>query len=184
MIQLLFALTVLFQVQAEPNSTPTDTNACTPSCGGNAYIQIDVRAQCMCIGEKCFKVGIGYDGASMTTSGHGKIKKTPPGEKYQTHENRYSTEYDDDALAMDIPENDTRGKWLHKPRDCAKAETYSTEGCIAVPCDMWPLLKQVYQQTDDESKKELTVCNGRSRGDRLRPPTGRPNRSDETKVDQ
>lgn len=144
----------------------TDTNACQTRCSGLSPIKIDVAGQCMCIEDKCFKVGIGSDGSMMTSSGVGQLKPTPPGEKYATHPND-STDYDNDAVAMGIHANDSVGKWIHKPANCVNAETYATKGCIAVPCDVWPLVKQAMRD-----EKELTVCHGRSGGP-MRPPNNR-----------
>lgn len=161
MLSFLFVSFVSVFIHAQ--STPTDTNACQTRCAGNAPVKIDVAGQCMCVGDKCFKVGIGHDGSMMTASGNGKLTKTPPGEKYKTYENNDSPA--DDAIAMGIPSNDAVGKWIHKPANCANAETYRTKGCIAVPCDVWTLVKDAYREGSD-----LTVCNGRSSGP-SRPPS-------------
>lgn len=162
MFLYLLGLILSFSVNAG-----TDTDACQTRCAGQSPVKIDVARQCMCVGNKCFKVGIGHDGSMMTKSGTGKLGPTPPGEKYQTFSTD-STGYDKDAIAMGIPGNDSVGKWIHKPANCVNAETYSTKGCIAVPCDLWPLLKQAMRE-----QAELTVCNGNSGS--YRPPNGRYN---------
>ena len=121
-------------------------------------VSINVSKQCMCLGKKCFKVGIGKDGYTMTTNGFGKLKKTPPGIKYKTYATS-KVEYDNDAIAMGIPQNDAVGKWIHKPKNCVRADTYRTHGCIAVPCEMWIELKAAMNES-----AELTVCGGRTGG--------------------
>lgn len=161
---LQYIVIVLMGVSA---SADTNTNACETRCAGNSPVQVDVAGQCMCVGNKCFKVGIGHDGSMMTTSGVGKLKPTPPGEKYATHPSD-STGYDNDAVAMGINANDVVGKWLHKPANCVNAETYRTKGCIAVPCDVWPMVKKAMRE-----ESELTVCNGRGKGPMRPPNSGR-----------
>lgn len=157
---ILYFLGLILSIIA---NAQTDTNACQVRCSGNAPVKIDVAGQCMCVEDRCFKVGIGWDGASMTDSGNGKLHPTPPGEKYQTFPTD-STAYDKDAIAMGIPGNDATGKWIHKPANCVNAETYHTKGCIAVPCDIWPILKNAMRKEAD-----LTVCNGYSGGARMHP---------------
>ncbi|MCC6137426.1 MAG: hypothetical protein IT287_02250 [Bdellovibrionaceae bacterium] len=151
MISTIFG--VLFSLSAYAQFPATES--CVMRCANQSPVKIDVAAQCMCVDDKCFKVGIGKNGPQMTYSGVGKLKPTPPGEKYKTYPTD-SIAYDNDGIAMGIDGNDVDGKWLHKPANCVPAEPYGTKGCIAVPCDMWPLLKQAMRD-----EKELTVCNGK-----------------------
>lgn len=150
MVSFIFSILFSFSAQAQVPAT----ESCEMRCANQSPIKIDVAAQCMCVDGKCFKVGIGKNGPQMTYSGVGKLKATPPGEKYKTYPTD-STGYDNDAVAMGIDGNDGVGKWIHKPENCVPAEPYGTKGCIAVPCDQWPLVKQAMRD-----QKELTVCNG------------------------
>lgn len=135
-----------------------DSDSCSTSCSGSKDVNIDVGGQCMCIGQKCFKVGIGAQGAGMTSNGFGVLGEAK-GELYQSKASD-STSYDNDAVAMGIFANDKTGKWIHKPANCVNAESYRTAGCIAVPCENWPLIKQAMKD-----KKTLAVCRGNSHSD-------------------
>lgn len=87
-------------------------------------VRINVAARCMCVGQDCFRVGIGSS-PSMTNNGTGRLGLV--GGTYNRRGGRYRTRrrtsrfYDDDAIAMGIPRNDSVGKWIHKPRNCGPA---------------------------------------------------------------
>ena len=125
---------------------------CTANCNGGD-VTVDLAAECMCLGQgKCFKVAIGKDGPTMTTSGNGTIGDAN-GAKYQTTQGPGTTGYDRDALAMGIPGNDAVGKWIHKTSGCGPGGGRQTLGCIAVPCDKWPDVKAM-------KGKSISVCGG------------------------
>lgn len=125
------------------------------TCNGNAAVKVDLGSKCACIKDECFKVAIGKNGPTQTHAGHGRIRKAQ-GAKYQTTPGPGTTSYDKDALDMGIQENTAVGKWLHKPQGCGSVEGNNglqTKGCIAIPCDMWPKLKE-------QIGEELEVCGG------------------------
>lgn len=130
--------------------------SCTANCEGGDMV-VDLEAACMCLnGNNCFHIAIGKDGPTMTTSGNGTIGDAN-GAKYKTTSGPGTTSYDRDALAMGIPGNDKVGKWIHKTSGCGpvsgKENARQTLGCIAVPCDKWPEVKQM-------KGKKISVCHG------------------------
>jgi hypothetical protein len=131
---------------------------CQTSCTQSGAVQVDLAKRCMCIKtgsiDSCFKISIGKNGPSMTTEGRGKMHPAE-GAKYQTKPGNGSTVYDNDAIAMGIPGNDSRGKWIHKTRNCSPGGGLSTKGCVAVPCDKWPVVKHAFLE-----KNEVVVCGG------------------------
>lgn len=128
---------------------------CQASCGGVSEldVRVDLEKKCMCVGRHCFKVGIGRSGPGQTRTGIGTLSNAN-GAKYQTLRST-SNRYDKDAVAMGILSNDRVGKWLHKPRNCVRAETYRTKGCIAVPCNEWHHIKNALNE-----KRKISVCRG------------------------
>lgn len=124
------------------------------NCGFNVAVSVDLNSKCMCVKGNCFLIGIGKNGPSMTTGGAGQLKEAK-GAKYQTKPGPGTTGYDNDAISTGIPGNDNVGKWIHKTRGCSAGGTNSTKGCIAVPCDKWPEVKQQMGQS-------LMICGGSS----------------------
>ena len=133
-------------------------------------VQIDLTAQCMCVGTSCFEVSIGRYGPNQTRNGTGRIGSAP-GKLYRTR-SQTSTSWDNDAVSMGIPQNDggktarginlpvtSGGKWIHKVgqtpdgKCITPAASYVTAGCVGVPCDKWPKVKGAMGQS-------LTVCGG------------------------
>lgn len=126
----------------------------------------DLEAQCMCIGNDCFEISIGKYGPKMTRNGTGIIGNAQ-GLRYRTKQGPGSTVWDNDALRMGIPQNDSGsgvkhitngGKWIHKTGQdkngkCIEPTTYTTLGCIGVPCDQWPKLKNAFGAS-------FSVCGG------------------------
>lgn len=156
---LLFLLAIGSLANAAGAASPK--GSCSAKCPGTTGVSVDLAEQCMCLsgGEGCFEIGIGAQGPSQTSSGTGKMHEAQ-GEKYQTKMGvDTSTRYDKDAIATGIPGNDSVGKWIHKPRNCAPAKSYGTKGCIAVDCENWPLIKKEFQMGSS-----ITICNGGSGG--------------------
>ncbi len=151
------ALLILFMsigaaAHAQQNGGSVECKTMCP--GGGADVIVNLAAKCMCLNKtNCFKVSIGKNGPTMTSNGTGKLGDAK-GARYQTKAST-STSYDNDALAMGIPGNDKFGKWIHKTRNCAPAGNNSTKGCVAVPCDKWPEIKQMKGKT-------IKVCGGGS----------------------
>lgn len=138
------------------------TGSCRTSCNSSqGTIQVDVRERCMCIsGSKCFRIdiGMGYSG-SETTNGVGKMAANVNlggGGRYQSKPYA-STSYDNDAISMGIFANTKHGKWIHKSNTegCGPGGARSTAGCIGVPCQYWPEVKQLGKQG-----ATVQVCNG------------------------
>lgn len=127
---------------------------CSSTCQANASVTVDLNAKCMCVKGKCFLIDIGKNGPSMTAGGGGQLGPAK-GAKYQTKSGPGTTSYDNDAIAMGIPSNDAVGKWIHKTRGCSQGGRNATKGCIAVPCDKWPEVKQ-------QMGEPLMVCGGSS----------------------
>jgi len=144
---------------------------CTSS---GSHVQIDLAAQCMCVGSTCVEVGIGMYGPNQTRNGTGVLgpatgglyngsRFSPPGTT------RWHGTGNEDGLSMGIPQNDrgasatgrnlavtNGGKWIHKTANCnSPARAYATAGCVAVSCEDWPLIKAATGQT-------VTVCGGAS----------------------
>lgn len=121
---------------------------------GNEQIVVNLKDRCMCTGKKCFKVDIGADGPSMTSSGSSEKKiEGCKGGEFQSKPNP-NNGYDNDCLKMDIGPNDSVGKWIHKTSGCKDGGTLSTLGCIGVPCEHWvDLVKQTRENTT-----KLEVC--------------------------
>lgn len=159
-----------------PRRRPTDgpcriSNSECRSSG--SQVQIDLAAQCMCVGRNCFQIAIGRYGPNQTRNGTGRIGRAP-GSRYRTR-SQTTTTWDNDAVSMGIPQNDAGralngrnlpvtagGKWIHKVgmdrngRCVSPPTSYRTAGCVGVPCDQWPLVKGAMGQS-------LTVCGGASR---------------------
>lgn len=131
--------------------------SCRSTCPGAAKFFVNLQDRCMCLSSgECFKIDIGKSGPSMTTSGIGKTHPAH-GAKYQTIEAppEGTVMYDKDAIATGIPGNDSVGKWIHKTQGCAQGGNTATKGCIAVPCDVWPLVKK-------EMGQPITICGSSS----------------------
>lgn len=124
------------------------------NCGFNVAVSVDLNSKCMCVKGNCFLINIGKNGPSMTTGGSGQLKEAK-GAKYQTKPGPGSTSYDNDAISTGIPGNDNVGKWIHKTQGCSPGGSNATKGCIAVPCDKWPEVKQQMGQP-------LMICGGSS----------------------
>jgi hypothetical protein len=130
--------------------------SCEVNCRGTSNpegeIRVDLQNRCMCLpGNKCFRVAIGTGGPPMTTQGTGRLGRAQ-GARYQTKAFAVDS-YDNDAIAMGIPENDVVGKWIHKTADCESPLTNQTAGCIGVPCERWREVKALMGST-------LDVCGG------------------------
>jgi len=142
-----------------------------------SQVQIDLAGQCMCVGSTCFEVAIGKYGPNQTRNGTGRIGRAS-GSAYSTTR-ATTTTWSTDAVSMGIPQNDsgtsasganlpvtTGGKWIHKVGvdsngRCIDPPTrYRTQGCIGVPCQSWPLVKNAMGQS-------LTVCGGASTDDEI-----------------
>ena len=138
-----------------------------PEClNSGSRVVADLEAQCMCVDDNCFEISIGKYGPKMTRNGTGIIGSAP-GSRYTTRPGPGTTSWDNDALRMGIPQNDSGagvsnitagGKWIHKTgRDangrCVEPTQYTTLGCIGVPCDQWPNMKAARGST-------FTVCGG------------------------
>jgi len=105
----------------------------------------------MCIdGGDCFLIDTGRGGPEQTQSGSANTHDAHGG-SYQTYPGPGSTSYDHDAIATGLPANDTVGKWIHKTERCAPGGRNATLGCIAVPCNKWPEVKQ-------QKGKRVFIC--------------------------
>lgn len=128
---------------------------CAISCGEGSAVTVDLANSCMCIGENnCFMVGIGRVGRRQVWDGHGILKKVEAakGRRFATT-NESTTFWNHDALATGTS-NDGPGKWVHKqPRCDSKRIGPVSLGCVEVPCDEWPKVKE-------EIGKEITICGG------------------------
>ena len=142
------------------------------SACGSADVRIDVANECMCYSGRCFKVFTAENGPLRTTNGTGIIKPLRTGTTsdslYQTLKTSDFT-YNNDALRMGIGANDSRQKWIHKPRNCSE----KTRGCIGVPCSEWVAFKRFI--TSSGFTKKISVCGGSQTGEesdlyRNRPP--------------
>lgn len=165
-LSILFFIPTVYGMSDGPlGSTPVSRNSTfTGPCRINnatchsSTVRVDIATKCMCIGRECFKVGTAPVAWKTTVNGTSHLGLTSGvfdrvGGRYRTRSNT-TTAYDDDALAMGIPGNDSPiGKWFHKPAGCQNAETYPTIGCVAVPCNKWPLLKS-------QIGAEVTICGG------------------------
>lgn len=139
-----------------------------------SHVQIDLAAQCMCVGGTCFEVAIGKFGPKQTRNGTGRIGNAPGG-RYRTHRTTVTDRWTNDAVAMGIPQNDagrssaganlpvtSGGKWIHKvgvdsAGNCITPPTrYVTAGCVGVPCSEWDHVKSAMGQA-------VTVCGGAER---------------------
>ena len=135
-----------------------------------SHVQIDLKAQCMCVGSSCFQIGVGRFGPNQTRNGTGTIGQAR-GLRYSTRK-KTTNRWDSDAVAMGIPQNDAGrsargrklavtggGKWIHKIGQCVSpVVNYATNGCVTVPCENWPLVKRAMG-------KRLTVCGGAKKDD-------------------
>lgn len=144
--------------------------SCNAGCNGGD-VQINLVARCMCYAPgKCIRISIGRAGPMMTSSGSG-VTKPAHGAKFKTHTSgngkitRGGTDYDNDAIAMGIPANDSVGKWIHKTPRCAPGGGAVTKGCVAVPCDVWPDVKEALLDENGKGKR-LVVCGGAAPGSR------------------
>ena len=130
---------------------------CEVTCNSSkGYIQIDIKTRCMCISkEGCFKVDVGQPGL-YTSNGLGKMSKIHGGKLYTTKPGPgNSKSFDYDGVSMGIASNTAYGKWIHKARDC-QGGGQATQGCIGVPCAMWPEVKKLALEG-----QSVQVCNGK-----------------------
>jgi hypothetical protein len=150
--RLLLSWLTVFSFQSFAADVP-----CQASCPNGGEFFVDLQARCMCIkGHDCFKINIGKSGPNMTTGGVGKTHPAE-GSKYQTKSGPGNTGYDNDAIATGIQGNDAVGKWIHKAGGCIADGSQVTKGCIAVPCDKWPAIKQ-------EMGQSVVVCGSTTSG--------------------
>lgn len=133
--------------------------ACSNTCGGDSPVKIDLKSQCMCVGTQCFSVGIARDLSGnnhfdpmRSWNGTG-VLGVARGTKFQTKTGGGTTSYDNDALSSGTPNDTDGGKWIHKTGNCA-GPSYRTKGCVAVPCEHWPLVKS-------QMGKAVTYCGGK-----------------------
>jgi hypothetical protein len=161
-----------------PRSRPTtgETGECriqNAECTtSGSHVQIDLAAQCMCVGSRCVEVGIGLYGPNQTRNGTGTLGPAPGG---LYNGNRFpvpgTTSWaglgNEDGLSTGIPQNDRGvsasgrnlpvtqgGKWIHKAANCnVPARNYTTAGCVAVACEDWPLVKSA-------TGRSVTICGG------------------------
>lgn len=138
--------------------------ACQASCGQGSDIEVNLQARCMCLkGGECFKIDIGKNGPSMTTSGTGVLKGAA-GAKFSTKKGAGTNSYDNDAISTGISQNDAVGKWIHKTQARTTTGRNSTKGCIGVPLDKWTLVKKAAGlenasgPNDKGTGKRITVC--------------------------
>jgi hypothetical protein len=153
---ICFFIICLFAIPSFASET-----ACSNRCGGDSPVKIDLQNQCMCVGTQCFKVGIGGNLSSegargrfnpMRTNNGTGVLGVARGTKYSTTAGAGSTVYDRDALSTSTPNDTDGGKWIHKAGNCSS--TWRTKGCVAVPCDYWPLVKS-------QMGKAVTYCGGK-----------------------
>lgn len=153
MVLILKSLAIIFAAMVF-GAVAMAQDECKVSCAGSYSVKVDLDSKCMCIaGGKCFLINIGADGPRMTTQGPGKLCEAP-GTLYQT-KTETSTAFDNDAIGMGIPENMSTGKWIHKTADCERGGQNATAGCIAVPCENWPAIKEQLKLGGT-----LSVCGG------------------------
>ncbi len=167
--------------RARPDSISNYTGECritNPECANSgSRVIADMTAQCMCVDSQCFHISIGSRGPNVTRNGTG-VLGSAPGSRYRTNNIvPPTTHYDNDAIRMGIPQNDSGagisditngGKWIHKTGSCAPATSYSTWGCIGVECSDWPLVKNCMGCS-------FTVCGGAESDDEVVANSG-PNR--------
>lgn len=130
---------------------------CQVTCNSTkGYIQVDIETRCMCISQSgCFKVDIGQPGL-YTSNGLGRMGAIQGGRLYSTKPGKgNASSFDYDGVSMGIASNTAYGKWIHKARDC-QGGGQSTQGCIGVPCAMWPEVKALALEG-----KSVQVCNGK-----------------------
>jgi hypothetical protein len=136
-----------------------------PSCHSSSAVTVDVEAQRMCIlvkpyqnKYKCFPIARGPS-PKCTWNGTDTIG-THMGAKYETLQpTKSGTQYyDRDGMTMTARNKGDGGKILHKITDCEDDIQLRTRGCIAIPCDKWPLVKAQFN-------KRITVCGGRDKSD-------------------
>jgi hypothetical protein len=177
--------------QPESGECKIDLGACEAEASGTAAtnvfrteqrpkVVVNLKEKCLCIrpspaeiglgsAPKCFLINIGLMGPDMTHSGIGKPHPAN-GAKYQTKPGAGNNEYDKDAIAMGISENDAVGKWIHKTRGCNDiGGRQATKGYIAVPCKHWmdvkaALLPEVVDGQNTEPPPSFAVCGSNAKG--------------------